>query len=185
MDAEWTVWVSPARGGDVRAFERLYRHFRPRLHNAVAHLVPDPDLAGEIVSHAFVKAWERLPDLAEDAAFGGWLRRIAVNLARDRWRSERRDAEVPEDDGPGAIADPSPDPSQLVAALSDAHRLRQALAELPLEFREVVVLHYLEDLPVQEVADTLDLPRGTVLSRLARGRQRLARLLAPLKEART
>ena len=181
LSSEWIPWVARAREGDEDAFERLYRATRPRLHNAVVHLV-DAELAREIVQRTFVKAWERLEDLAEDAAFAGWIRRIAVNLVRDHWRSHRSMEELPEDDGPGALVESGPDPSTLVEAAQDTQRLRQAVRDLPPAFREAVVLHYLDGLPVEEVARILDVPKGTVLSRLSRGRDRLKAALSPFRE---
>jgi RNA polymerase sigma-70 factor (ECF subfamily) len=179
--SEWISWVAPARAGSEDAFARLYRATRPRLHNAVAHLV-GVEQAHEIVQRAYVKAWERLADLEEDAAFAGWIRRIAVNLVRDQWRSGRFLVDLPEDDGEGAIPDSAPDPSVQLDGLQDAQRLRQAVSSLPTAFREAVVLHYLDELPVEEVSRILDVPKGTVLSRLARGRERLKRILAPQRE---
>jgi RNA polymerase sigma-70 factor, ECF subfamily len=181
QSSDWIHWVSRAKQGDENAFERLYGATRPRLHNVVLHLVGE-DHAKEIVQKAFVRAWERLPDLEEDAAFAGWLRRIAVNMVRDQWRSHKSHDEIPDDDAHGAIEEPSPDPSLQVEALQDAEHLRKAVSALPGIFREVVVLHYLDGFPVDEVSRILDVPRGTVLSRLARGRVRLRRILSPISE---
>jgi len=180
--ANWIPWVSKARDGDMAAFERLYHATRPRLHHAVVHLVGSGDEAREIVQRAFVKAWERLPDLQEDAAFSGWLRRIAVNLVRDAWRARKPEDEIADDDEDGALEDSSPDPSEIVDGAIEAARLKEAVSRLPLAFREAVVLHYLDGNTVDEVARTLDVPRGTVLSRLARGRTRLRKELAPYRE---
>lgn len=179
--SDWIPWVSRAKLGDEDAFERLYRATRPRLHNAVLHLVGE-DHAQEIVQRAFVRAWERLADLEEDAAFAGWLRRIAVNLVRDQWRSRKPLEGIPDDDEQGALQETSPDPSVQVEGLQNAERLRAAVSALPEIFREAVVLHYLDEFPVDEVSRILDVPRGTVLSRLARGRDRLRRILSPISE---
>ena len=179
--SEWIPWVGRAREGDEDAFERLYRATRPRLHNAIRHLVDD-DQAREVVQRAYVRAWERLPDLEEDAAFAGWLRRIAVNMVRDLWRSHKAMDEIPEDDQPGALVESSPDPSILVEISQDAAQLREAVCSLPEAFREAVVLHYLDGLPVDEVSRILDVPKGTVLSRLSRGRDRLRRILSQIRE---
>ena len=179
--SDWIPWVSRAKLGDENAFERLYRATRPRLHNAVFHLVGE-DHVQDIVQRAFVRAWERLPDLEEDAAFAGWLRRIAINLVRDQWRSRKPHDEIPGDDERGALQESSPDPSVQVEGLQNAELLRKAVSALPEAFREVVVLHYLDGLPVDEVSRILDVPRGTVLSRLSRGRDRLRRILSPISE---
>ena len=180
--SSWIPWVAKAREGDMAAFEKLYHATRPRLHHAVVHLVGSGEEAREIVQKSFVKAWERLPDLQEDAAFAGWLRRIAVNLVRDHWRARKPEDAILDDDEEGALEDDSPDPSEIVGDAIEATRLREAVARLPLAFREAVVLHYLDGNPVDEVSRTLDVPRGTVLSRLARGRARLRTELAPYRE---
>ena len=180
--SNWIPWVSRSRDGDMTAFERLYHATRPRLHHVVAHMVGSGDEAREIVQKAFVKAWQRLPDLQEDAAFAGWIRRIAVNLVRDHWRSRKPEDEIAGDDEDGALEDGSPDPSEIVDERIEADRLRAAVLELPLVFREAVVLHYLDGSPVDEVARVLEIPRGTVLSRLSRGRSRLRLQLAPFRE---
>jgi len=90
--------------------------------------------------------------------------------------------EIPDDDEEGAIADSGPDPSARIESEQDVGRLRKAVATLPETFREAVVLHYLDELPVDEVSRILDVPRGTILSRLARGRDRLRRILSPIRE---
>jgi len=182
ISSNWIPWVARSRDGDMAAFERLYHATRPRLHHAVVHMVGSSEEAREIVQKAFVKAWERLPDLQEDAAFAGWIRRIAVNLVRDFWRAKKPEDEIAGDDEDGALADGSPDPSEIVNSALEAERLRAAVLELPLVFREVVVLHYLDGSPVDEVARALEVPRGTVLSRLARARSRLRLQLAPSRE---
>jgi RNA polymerase sigma-70 factor (ECF subfamily) len=174
----WIPWVARSRDGDMAAFERLYHATRPRLHHAVLHMVGSAEEAREIVQKAFVKAWERLPDLQEDAAFAGWLRRIAVNLVRDFWRARKPEDEIVEDDQDGALVDETPDPSEIVDGLIEAERLRAAVLELPQIFREAVVLHYLDGSPVDEVARALEVPRGTILSRLSRARTRLRTRLA-------
>lgn len=182
VSPSWVPWVARSRTGDMVAFERLYLATRPRLHHAVAHLVGSGDDAHEIVQKAFVKAWERLPDLNEDAAFVGWLRRIAINLVRDFWRSKKPEIELPGDDESAALEDLAPDPSEIVESLFEAARLREQIVLLPQGFREVVVLHYLDGSSVDETARALDIPRGTVLSRLARARARLRLQLAPYRE---
>jgi len=184
-DAPWIPWVQQAREGDEQAFAALYRTFRPGLHHAIHHLLSDSDLTAEVVSHAFVKAWEHLPELEHAPAFPGWLRRVAINRVRDLWRRQRHESPLPDDDDPAALADPTPLAEEHLAALADQAALQAALRALPPPFREVVVLHHLEELPVAEVAELLELPRGTVLSRLARARARLLKSLLSPQENRS
>jgi len=173
----WLPWVARSRDGDMTAFRELYEQTRPDLHNVIARLVDDEHDAHEIVQQAYVKAWQGLHELREDAAFSGWLRRIAMNLLRDHWRRTNRFDALPSDDDLDALSDPEPDASDRLAERQALAGLDQAVQELPEMFRLPVVLHYLDDRSVEEVAGILEVPRGTVLSRLSRARARLKEYL--------
>lgn len=161
----------------MSAFRLLYERTRPALHNVIVRLVEDEDVAHDIVQQAFVKAWQNLHELRDDAAFSGWVRRIATNLLRDHWRRTNRFQEIPEDDAPGAFEDPEPDAVELLVCQEQMSALAEAVSTLPEMFRLPVVLHYLDDRSVEEITGILDLPRGTVLSRLSRARGRLKEYL--------
>jgi RNA polymerase sigma-70 factor (ECF subfamily) len=102
-----------------------------------------------------------------------WVRRVAMNLAADRARNLRRQAK--------AMLKLHPPPEVLPASV-EALALAEALRSLPIRQRQVLVLHYLADLPVGEVARTLEIPEGTVKSLLARGRHALAAKLGEPEE---
>jgi RNA polymerase sigma-70 factor (ECF subfamily) len=163
-----------AAGGGVKAgvtqeFDRLFRAEYPRLVRALTLASGDAELAADAVQDAFLQAhrhWRRVRTYRDPAA---WLRRVAVNrLANGRRgvrrlqgflaRAPRADAVAPTD----------------VAALVD---LRAAVAGLSHQQRMVVALHYLLDLPVAEVAKTMDVAAGTVRSHLHAARQSLAEVL--------
>lgn len=131
-----------------------------------------PEDARDATQDAFVAAFRRLSSFRRDARFSTWLHRIAVNVCLDALRRPDRaraaDAEVPE-------PSPAPDHADGVAAAVD---IRRALLGVPAEFRAVLVLHDVQDVPVEEVAEILGIPSGTVKSRLHRGRVALGRLLA-------
>jgi RNA polymerase sigma-70 factor, ECF subfamily len=133
----------------------------------------DVSTAEEVVQEAFVRA------IAHGAAFRradspeAWLRRVAVNLARSRWRRLRKYAGLmPRLAEPTTIPDLSPDHLTLMSALE----------RLPRAQREVIVMHHLADLPVHEVAAALGVPPGTVKARLSRGRAALAELRSESSE---
>ena len=135
--------------------------------------------AEDLVQEAFLSAMTHRRTFEEVANKEAWLRTAALNRLRNRWRRDRVVRRVlprlragfaeATDLGPAA----SPDHIALVAALA---RLSPAM-------RETVVLHYVADLPVSEVARELDVPVGTVKARLARARKQLADLLTDLEEA--
>jgi len=176
------TWVERSRDGDMAAFRLLYERTRPGLHNLVARLVDDEDEAHEIVQLSFLKAWQKLHELRDGAAFPGWLRRIAMNVLRDHWRRTNRFEELPVDDSPGAFRDDAPDAADILVEQERMEHLSDAVAQLPPLFRLPVVLHYLDERSVEEVAGILEVPRGTVLSRLARARGRIKDALLRRKD---
>ena len=129
--------------------------------------VGDVAEAQDVVQEAFARALARPGGLVDVDVPEAWLRTVAVNLVRRRWRRRQILATILRRERPV---------QQLVAEAPGPERsdLRDALATLPRPYREVIVLHYFADLPVDEVASVLDVPVGTVKSRLSRGRTALA-----------
>jgi RNA polymerase sigma-70 factor (sigma-E family) len=125
--------------------------------------------AQEVVQEAFVRALGAAGSFADLDNPEAWLRRVAVNLARSRHRRRvTLDRLLRRAGPPPVVPDPSPEHVALMAALR----------QLPIGQRHALALHYLADLPIDEVARTLDVSIGTVKSRLSRGRVALAALLA-------
>ena len=175
-DAELVV---RARDGERGAFEALMRRYGPRVRGLARRYLLDPDEAADAVQDTFVHAWQGLGSFRGGEEFRGWLFRICVNLARDRLRARRRHPAVPLEEVPepelGPAADPPPD-QQLDRRLL-AERLERAMARLGPEHREILVLRAVEEMSYDEMAAVLRIPRGTVMSRLARARMRLRELM--------
>lgn len=137
----------------------------------------DPD-AEDVVQEAYLRAFR---------FFGGfhgengraWLLGIVRNTSYT-WMQRNRSTELnmPLDDEPHEVKDDNLNPEELLLQKADAQMLRQAVEELPLEFREVLVLRELEEMSYKQIAVVADLPLGTVMSRLARARKRLQQILA-------
>lgn len=168
--------VQSAQTGDERAFEALFRAHRDSIFSIAMHYLRDREVAEDVTQDAFVRAWDQLPKLREPAAFGGWLRAMTINMVRDHFRS-KREADPLDDDNPLPSGDDGPDRSIERDERRDA--VRQAILGLPDHQRVIVSMHYLEGRSVQEIMEATDLPKGTVVSRLSRGRDNLRRRLAP------
>jgi RNA polymerase sigma-70 factor, ECF subfamily len=146
-------------------FEELYTSAFGRLVGQLFLVTGNLHEAEEVVQEAFTRAAGRWPRLRDYDLPEMWVRRVAINLATDgRRRVQRRLAVLAQLDA-DAVVPPISEEGLAVAA---------ALRTLPRRHRQVVVLHYLLDLPVQEVARQLAVPVGTVKSRLARARRALA-----------
>jgi RNA polymerase sigma-70 factor (ECF subfamily) len=148
-------------------FEDFYRAERDGVLRSLVFTLRDPDLALEVTDEAFARAYERWADLTETGNRPGWVYRVALNLARNRFRrlSLERRKPPPVDTRP-AWVDGCADPA-----------IARALERLPVDQRAVVVLRYHLDWSVDDVAAALDIAPGTVKSRLHRALQKLATML--------
>jgi RNA polymerase sigma-70 factor, ECF subfamily len=151
----------------------VYAVAYPRLVGQLVGVTGDPAEAEDVVMEAFARAAARPQDFADVDNPEAWLRTVAVNLARSRWRRMLRWSHLI----------PALARSEAYADLPEEHlALMAALRRLPTTQREAIARHHLADLPVAEVAHTLGVPEGTVKARLSRGRAALAELLEPSKE---
>ena len=165
--------VALAAGGDVRAFERLYRTHLPKVHSLVRRMTAGRD-ADELTQDVFVRVWQKLSSFRGDSAFGTWLHRLAVNVVIERFRTDavRRQRHH---DGEDIFA--------VLPAASQNRDLSMdfetALAKLPDGAREIFVLHDVEGYKHHEIATLLEISSGTSKAQLHRARMILRRHLRP------
>lgn len=170
--------VRAGKQGDHACFARLVERYQDRAYTLARRLTGDPEEARDLAQEAFLRAYRALDRFQEGRPFYPWLVTILRNLVRNR---ARRRPPMPVAVGPEG-ADPvasAPGPEDLVGARMDRARLEAEVARLPLRYREVVVLRYLRDRSVKQVASLLGLPEGTVKTYLFRAREILRRRLAP------
>jgi RNA polymerase sigma-70 factor (ECF subfamily) len=164
-------WINAAQSGSEQALEQLYRRHWPRAHRAAYLVVHDAAAAEDIAQEAFLAAIRSLDRFDRGRPFGPWLNRIVVNRAIDwaRARSLRKEtaAELDTQEASGEARRVETGS----AVYSD--EVVAALRQLSPEHRAVVVLRYLLDYTPGEIAKALELPRGTVNSRLRRALDRL------------
>ncbi len=167
-----------ARQGDLAAFETVVKRYQRRVYGVALRIVRAHDVADDVAQEAFVRAWRSLDRFDLGRPFGPWICRIAANLAVNHVRSPRaREEGLPE----GHAETRSSDPGPLGAVLDAEARevLDRALGDLSREQRAVFVLRTVEEMSYEEIAGALGISQGTVMSRLFRARERLAKALAP------
>jgi RNA polymerase sigma-70 factor (ECF subfamily) len=167
--------VARARAGDAGALEALYRAHVGELSRHARHLVHGRAEAEDLVQEAFVAAFESLPRFRGEAPFAGWLHRIALNLARHRWRARARRRALLKVfawlTGVAAADDSTPDRA---AEAGDAARLlRSAVAALSPKLREAFVLLAVERLPGEEAAKLAGVRPAALRVRALRARRRV------------
>ena len=164
------AWIRGAQDGSVADFENLFRAHWPRAYRAAYLVAHDTAAAEDIAQEAFMAAVRNLDRFDRRRPFGPWLHRIVVNRAIDWVRTRKARAEVALPDGALGAAEER--------AHGDAGELAAGLVELAPEQRAVIVLRYLLEYTPGEIAELLDVPRGTVNSRLRRALDRLGERLA-------
>jgi RNA polymerase sigma-70 factor (ECF subfamily) len=162
------------RAGEPEAFTDLVRRHQHRVYAVCLRVLGDADAAADVAQDTFLTVLRKLEGFRGDAAFTTWLHRVAVNACYDELRRKRRRPmlHVVADDGlehePGP---PAPDHADEVAGTRD---LAAALASIPEEFRVTLVLADVQDMAYEQISKVLDVPVGTVKSRVHRGRLALA-----------
>lgn len=163
--------LEAAQGGSEAAVEELFKRHWPDTHRAAYLIVRDAAAAEDIAQEAFLAALSALGRFDRRRPFSPWLHRIAVNRAIDWSRARAVRSEVA---ATPALLDAVDSAPPLDESLGGSGEVEAALATLPAEQRAVVVLRYLLDYTPGEIARMLELPRGTINSRLRRGLDRLS-----------
>lgn len=168
--------------GDQYAFEALFARHRDRMWAVALRTTGDPEEAADGLQDAMISAFRGAGSYRGDAAVTTWLHRVVVNACLDRIRRRRARPSVPL---PGTDAetghDTLADPHDAISAKELSIELERALADLPEEQRMAIVLVDVQGYRVDEAAAILGVPSGTIKSRCARGRAKLAIRLAPLR----
>ena len=167
--------IQQAGNGDSNAFGELVRRHYASVVNVVYRMCGDANLAEDMAQETFLRAWSNLASFRPKASLRHWLYRIAVNATLDVLR--RKTEEPVEDDFIQMVSDQSPGPEATVIEKEQAADLQQKLKSLPEASRTVLVLREFGELSYQEIATVLEIPVGTVMSRLNYARTRLRELL--------
>lgn len=175
--------VRKAAEGDTEAFEKLMLRYQKPIYNLALRTVGNAEDACDLAQEAFLRAWRSLGSVRSDGAFSTWLYRTTMNLCIDHLRASKRRKTVSlvmEDNGEEQtfdLPDTKPLPEEQVFAKADREAVRRAMDSLPIEHRQVLTLRILNDLPYEQIAEILQVPEGTIKSRIYRARTALAKKL--------
>lgn len=187
MDQDDAALIRRCQAGDLAAFEPLVEKYRQRVWRLAYQVVRDREEAWDVSQEAFIRAYQSLASFRGQSAFYTWLFRIVVNLATDRVRQRAARGRafgterVPENEWDGVLPDEATaSPDDEAARREQRRRIARALDALPPHFRTIIMLSDVEGLSYREIAEVLNIPLGTVMSRLHNARKRLRGLLKPL-----
>jgi len=187
--------VAAFRAGRASAFDALVGRHEGRVFRLACRILGDPEGAEDAAQETFVRAWRALGDFQGQARFSTWLTRIAINQCRNELRRRRTrkhapalslDAQAPgtETSPADTLAAPGPTPWQVAEGAEAARALAALFHGLEPEVREILVLSDAESLSYEDIAELLEVPMGTVRSRLHRARAQVRRLLGGVLESR-
>jgi RNA polymerase sigma-70 factor (ECF subfamily) len=182
--------VRRCQKGDAKAFEMLLGRYRRKVYGLAMGMVGNRDDALDVVQDAFVRVFRHIHSFQGDSSFYTWLYRITMNLCIDHVRRSARFRAAPYEDRlahdsvdqgdfPVLPARHDVNPGKAARRHEVMDHLADALAELPPHHRAVIVMREFEGLSYEEMAQVMQVPKGTIMSRLFHARHKLQRALAP------
>ncbi|WP_059171541.1 RNA polymerase sigma factor SigW [Bacillus sp. FJAT-27445] len=184
MDALVKKRIKQIKKGDQDAFAEIVELYKDKLFQLGYRMLGNRHEAEEIAQEAFIRAYVNIDKFNQEYKFSTWLYRIATNLCIDRIRKKKPDyyldAEMAGTEGLtlySRIPSDSPLPEKEVEMLELQEAIQGEIVKLPEKYRSVIVLKYIEELSLNEISEILDLPLGTVKTRIHRGREALRKQL--------
>jgi RNA polymerase sigma-70 factor (ECF subfamily) len=173
-----TYLVEATLSGNRQAFGALVERYQDRLFNTLVRVLGSPDDASEVLQDAFVQAYTKLESFRGSSQFYTWMYRVALNMAcsyrrRNKRRYDEQSVQQIRELSGAEPVDQSLPPEQLAMRVEQAELVQAALLEISEEHRQILVLREMEDCSYETIAEILDLPVGTVRSRLFRARLQL------------
>ncbi len=176
-----TALIQEARGGDLDAFNRLVLAYQDLVYSQAFRMMGEAEMAEDAAQDAFIAAYRKI-DTYRGGSFKAWLLRIVTNICYDELRRRKRRPTVPlepldsdeeEIESPRWMSDPGGSPEESVEQAELAGAIRHCLADLPEEFRAILIMVDIQGMDYAETAQAVGKPLGTVKSRLARARLRM------------
>lgn len=162
--------IHRALGGDQRAFEALYRTYRPRVYAAILRRVSDRDEADDLAQMIFMRAFQALKGFRGDAAFSTWLTQIALNVCASHLRAQQTRKALQASD---EIHSRHENPEETLRKSRTHEIVVRGIRALPPRYREAMWLRHVQDRSYTEITRTLRVPVGTVKTWLCRARRQL------------
>lgn len=175
---EESRWIKRLQNGDLKALGELFEHYKDLVYRIALAITRDERAAEDVLQECFIRLYTYAASVDPDRPLKPWLYRVTVNLSYD-WSAKKPIVQPLDDvlEWLSGLQGALPSPDHKVEERELMRTVREVIAELPPFHRAVIVLFYIESLPVDEIAAALDLPVGTVKSRLHYARVRLREAL--------
>jgi len=177
--------IRRCKRGEEAAFQEVLQRYRGPVYNLCWRMARNDEDARDLTQEVFIKVFSLLDRYDEQYAFSSWLFRIATNHCIDHLRRQRlrflsveRDGGLDEDEAEMQIPDTGPEPDVVLQRREALEKLEEVIAELPPHYRVITLLRHDQQLSYEEIAESLQLPLGTVKARIHRARNMIQQLLA-------
>ncbi len=182
FDVSDEVLINQFKNGDIRSFNQIVIRYKDRLIHFIYGFVNDIDRAEDLVQDTFMKLYTHKDSYREIAKFSTWLYTIAGNLARTELRKLKRRktysiSSLSKDDNDFIIKDDDRGPTEFSNDKYLQNKVEKALSRLSVDFRTMIILRDIQELSYDDISKIMDLPLGTVKSRINRGRLKLQNLI--------
>ena len=176
------ILIKRFQDGDINAYNEIVHRYKDRLYNFIYRFLNDMDRSEDLVQDTLIKLYTHKNSYQEIAKFSTWLYTIAANLARTELRKLKRRktfsiTELSFDDREFIISSSDSDPSKEHLSQNLEKNIQNALSELPDDFKTIIILRDIQELSYDDISKIVELPLGTVKSRINRGRLKLQQLL--------
>lgn len=177
--------ITRTLNGDTEAFNPIVRRYRKKIYDLIYRRVHNHETAEDLCQEVFLKAWQALPNFKGKSAFYSWLYQIAINCSIDFFRRQNNEIVFASEelsyhiDNMLQIDQTQPPPDEILEKEEIGHLLYKKLRQLPSCQRRAFQLHYLDELPIKEIALRLNRSEGTIKTSLYHARQKLQHLLRP------
>ncbi len=168
--------VKSAIEGEASAFGLLYKHYQPKIYRFVYLKVGRREEAEDLTHHVFLKAWQNIENFKPRGfPFGSWLYRMARNQVIDSYRTKKTEASIDDIDSDSLKSDEEAESSFDLSL--EVQTVRRAILQLKPEHQDVIVMRFIEDLSIKEVADALNRSEGAVKLLQHRAMEKLRAIL--------
>ncbi|UCG92232.1 MAG: sigma-70 family RNA polymerase sigma factor [candidate division WOR-3 bacterium] len=175
------ILIKRVKNGDCEAFNPLVERYKLALYKLMYRMVYNRDDAEDLVEEAFIKAYRSISRFEIGRPFYAWLSRLAVNNAINFLRKKKRGHLEPLEWSEHRLVAEKQNPVAMTREKMLKERINKAMAQLPQEYRTILVLRVNDELSYEEISEVLKIPKGTVMSRLARARQRLKEIFKEME----
>jgi RNA polymerase sigma-70 factor (ECF subfamily) len=172
--------IAKAQEGDLFSFDHLVKKYQKKIYFLAYRMVKNHDAADDIAQETFINAYSSIKSFKPGYSFYSWLYRICMNLSINHLRRQKfviPESQFEEEASPLEKETTTEDPLSLLVQKERERKIEQAINSLPPKYKAVFMLKVYEDLSYKEIAQTLKISLGTVMSRLFRARERLQKLL--------